>query len=433
MNFSKSASIIIAVGYILFISSVDNDKPKSKSNIFLRVISYVFIIGGYLIRWDTCLASLPFLIIMMVYVFFDNGKQARRLLPFSGIAISLILIWGSNFIVYRADPDWRYWADYNKERSNLLDYYLVDYDEYAEIYEELGISRNDHAALSNWIYADDDIFDLETIREISRISKQHLSEYIKLNGQNIEGGILNCLELFKNYSIIYVVIFLFLMILPLLKGKDAILLIGAFVAGFGEVLYLMINLRCPERAFYTPVLILFSILIFFMCKAVDKNSVQISILICFMLIYSFYGSNLYCINRTSGFRYSNKDEAIQMLEELSAREDNLYVWDGHEQDVLRYVYSPIDVPEFGNEKNFVMLGGWSVPSPIMSDRTEPFGEKYNYLKLLSNNKNVYFITEFEEYLGIIEQYIREHYNPEASVQLVETINMYKIYSFVSNQ
>ncbi|MBR5896658.1 MAG: hypothetical protein IKZ39_03485 [Lachnospiraceae bacterium] len=410
-------------------SSVDNDEPKSRQNTFVRVISYVFIAGGFMIRWDACLASLPFLVIMMVYVYYNNGKKVGHLLPFLGIVLSLVLIWGSNYIAYRADSEWQYWYDYNKERANMLDYYLADYDEYVEEYEELGISRNDYEALSNWIYADDDIFNLETIREISKISKAHLREYTKITKQNLENGILNCLDIFKNYSVIYVVIFLFVMILPLLKGKDAITLIGVFAVTFGEVLYLTINFRCPERAFYTPILVLFFVLVFFMRKVVKENAVMINILLCFILIYSFYGSNLYCINRLPGFTYSNKTETIQMLNELSSREENLYVWDGHEQDLLRYVYSPADVPDFGAEKNFVMLGGWSVPSPVMSDRTKPFGEAHNYLKLLSNNENVFFITESGEYLEIIEQYIREHYNPKVSAELVETINMYKIYSF----
>ena len=429
MNFSKSASIIMAVGYILFVSSVDNDEPKSRQNTFVRVISYVFIAGGFMIRWDACLASLPFLVIMMVYVYYNNGKKVGHLLPFLGIVLSLVLIWGSNYIAYRADSEWQYWYDYNKERANMLDYYLADYDEYVEDYEELGISRNDYEALSNWIYADDDIYNLETIKEISKRSKAHLREYTKITKQNLENGILNCLDIFKNYSVIYVVIFLFVMILPLLKGKDAIALIGVFAVTFGEVLYLTINFRCPERAFYTPILVLFFVLIFFMRKVVKENAVMINILLFFMLIYSFYGSNLYCVNRLPGFTYSNKTETIQMLDELSSREENLYVWDGHEQDLLRYVYSPADVPDFGAERNFVMLGGWSVPSPVMSDRTKPFGEAHNYLKLLSNNDNVFFITESGEYLEIIEQYIREHYNPKVSAELVETINMYKIYSF----
>ncbi len=432
MNFSKSASIIIAVGYVLFVTSVDNDDPKRRSNIILRVVSYFFIIGGFMIRWDTCLASLPFLAILMAYVFFNNGKLIRRLIPFAGILIVIVLIWGSNLIAYRVDPDWRYWTEYNKERADIHDHYLADYDENAELYADIGISKNDWEALAGWIYADDDVFDLETIKEIAKVSRQRFSEYTEYSKENIEGGILNSLTIYKNNPVIYIAIFLFLMILPLLKGKDAAVLIGAFIVTLGEMFYLIMSFRCPERAFYTPVLIFFAIAIFFVRKAINKNGALIGILTCFMLLYSFYGSNLYYIDRMPGFTYNNQVETVQMLKELSSREGKLYVWDGHEQDLLRYVFSPKDVPEFGAEKNFVMLGGWSVPSPIMSDRTEAFGEKYNYLKLLAYDPNVFFITESEEYLGVIEQYIREHYDPNVSAKRVETINMYKVYSFVAD-
>ena len=429
MNFSKSASIIIAVGYILFVSSLVDDNWKSKWYRILRIISYVFIIGGFLIRWDTCLASLPFLFILVAYIFFSYKKQISRIIPFIGIIISIVLIWGSNYIAYNVDSDWKYWSEYNAERATLLDYYMVDYDDYAEQFEEIGISRNDYEALKDWIYADDETFDLETMRKIVVIRNQSYNQYFKINKQNLETSILNCLDLLKNNSIIYVAIFLFLMIVPLLSGKETITLMSVFIVSMGEIFYLIFLQRCPERALFLPIMILFAAVIFFMNKVDVNKEWVISLLTVFVLVYSFYASNLYCINRLQGYQYSNRDETIRMLEELSSRESNLYVWDGHERDLLRFVYSPKDVPEFGIEKNFVMLGGWSVPSPIMSDRTEIYGEKYNYLKLLAENENVYFISKSDESLGIIEQYIREHYNSEVKTELTETIGTYKIYSF----
>ena len=47
------------------------------------------------------------------------------------------------------------------------------------------------------------------------------------------------------------------------------------IVTFGEVLYLTINFRCPERAFYTPILVLFFVLIFFMRKVVKENGTNV--------------------------------------------------------------------------------------------------------------------------------------------------------------
>lgn len=430
MNFSKSASIIIAVGYLLFVSSVDGEIYKRKWNIALRIVSYVFIIGGFLIRWDTCLASLPFLIVLIVYVFLNNNKQFKCIIPFIGIFVVLVVIWGSNYIAYNTDKDWKNWAEYNSVRAGLLDYYTGDYDGSEELYKEIGISRNDFEALDSWIYADDEVYDLDTMKKLAEIRDQSYAKYLKINKQNIESAILNSLDLFKYYLVIFVVIFLILMTIPLLKGKDSLVLISLFVLCFGEIFYLVFHQRCPERAFYLPIMVLFVMVIYFMAKAKGRNEWSIIFSIVCILTFIFYGSNFYTINRSEGFAYVDREETISMLKELSSREDKLYVWDGHERDILRYVFSPKDVPQFGLEKNFVMLGGWSVPSPIMSERAELFGEKYNYLRLLAYNGNVNYITKSDEYLGIIEQYIREHYNPDVKAELIETVNGFKIYSFV---
>ncbi len=431
MNFSKSASIIISVGYILFVTSVSGEKWKSKGSITLRVISYVFIIGGFLVRWDTCLASVPFLIILAVYVFFDNKRKIVRLVPFVGIFVSLFLIWGSNYLAYHVDSEWQYWLNYNPVRASLLDYYTGDYDKYADQYEAIGISRNDYEALDNWIYADDEVFDLETMRKLLDIRNQGYNQYLTINKANIEDGILNCLELLKNNSIIYVVLFLALMIVPLLRGIDSGAALSLFIVCFGELYYLVFQQRCPERALYLPVMILFTAVIYFMSRTENRKEWPFCFLLICVLLFSFYASNFYAINRSHGTQYIDREETIKMLEDLSSREDKLYVWDGQGRDLLRHVYSAKDVPGFGLEKNFLMLGGWSVPSPIMSDRAAAFGEKYNYLKLLAYNENVNYITKSDEFLDIIEQYIREHYNQEAKAELVETIYGFKIYSFAS--
>lgn len=431
MNFTKSASIIIAVGYILLISSVDDDGWKNKQKKLLRILAYVFIIGGFLIRWDICIASLPFLLIMMAYVFFNSKKQIQRLIPFVGVFISLIIIWGSNHIAYSVNPEWRYWATYNVDRASLLDYYTGDYDNYKDQYEELGISKNDFDTLDNWIYADDTVFDLETMKKLVEIRDQSVDKYFAVNRENIETAIINCLDVFKYYSIVYVVIFLFLMTIPLLHIKESIALLGTFAISFGEIFYLVFNQRCPERVLYLPIMLLFVTIIFFMSKNFSQKNWSFNILLLIILVFGFYSSNFYSNYRTPGFQYSGREETLQMLEELSSREDKLYVWDVLEQDILKHVYSPTDVPKYGLMKNHIVLGGWSVPSPIMSERAAKFGEKNNYLKLLSYNKDVFYITKSEELLGIIEQYIREHYNPNVHANLVETINDFKIYSFVS--
>ena len=71
----------------------------------------------------------------------------------------------------KQNSEWNYYQEYNKVRSELLDYGLPDYNENEQHLNELGITKNDYTMISNWTFADPERLGLNTLKAIAELKK----------------------------------------------------------------------------------------------------------------------------------------------------------------------------------------------------------------------------------------------------------------------
>ncbi len=341
-----------------------------------------------------------------------------------------MLCWCVDYAVYHLNEDWDYYKKYNHVREELLDYGMPSYEAHRETYSELGLSEHDYAMLTSWIFADRDVYSLETMEGLLEIIRPGRREPI--NYQKLKSIIVNFIDLSRNYIIFYVLFFLFFISTKINSPTIFLFTLASLLLGIGEVCYLIYSGRYPERAIMIPILGAITVIAYFIGVQNQTKSSAISetVLLSLVALYSYYAfgvANMTEMERPVRTEYNT---VSSLFSELSDRQENLYVWDIFTSaNTLLPAYGPFDDFEYGAHSNSVFMGGWLVPSPIMADQSEHFGEKNNIFKLLAENENVYFITMGEYQCELIRQFISEHYNPEVKYKLVDSINGYSIYSF----
>ena len=83
---------------------------------------------------------------------------------------------------YNYSNGWKGYDEYNKVRSELLDYGVPNYDIYKEKYDSIGFSRNDVELLKSWCFADFEKYNVRTLKDIAswKEGKKLSYETIKL-------------------------------------------------------------------------------------------------------------------------------------------------------------------------------------------------------------------------------------------------------------
>lgn len=410
MNYSKTGAFSIVVGLFIMGVSLESEKYETIIHRIIQIIASIYIFVGGLMRKETLYAVAPFILIYASYFFIKYKKNTiKRIIPFIIVCASLVLAWFGNEIVYRTDPDWKYFVEYNKVRTKVVDYGVPSYDEYNEEYEAIGLNRNDVVMLDNWQYADTDVFSIEKLEEIVKIrdnnrEKQKFRDIVEMIGRAF-------VVFAGKYSIIYVFLFLFL---ALNIGTNSfpfrfrLLTIGL---GIVEILGLLLIGRAPERAIVSAALATSILLLFYVENESSSVNKWIQI-VCLGLIggYAYFGNSYTLIEETYENINYDKTNSTAFFSYINSHEDNIYVISVGYESLFLSEYSPLDHVNKFPQANVVLSGGWPIPSPAYMDIIEEYGNKRNLFKVLAENDNVYWVVPGDFEKDPFVYYMQYHYD-----------------------
>ena len=186
-QFTKTAAVVIISGAILFLDAVFNEEK-----VIPAVCGALLTILGTFIRFNVLYEVGLFICIPAIYLtvrgLIRNDHKIKWLL--TRIIPSLVLValvFGldkAGSAVFRADPDYEFYREYNSLRGAIVDYPYEDYSAFANEMAEIGISENDYLMLNSWNLGDYEKYDLETLRQISAILNRHHVES-EVTAQNV--------------------------------------------------------------------------------------------------------------------------------------------------------------------------------------------------------------------------------------------------------
>lgn len=450
INFSKTGAIALGVGLVLLMSSLDyaDGEWKSFSNRFARVVSYGFIILGGLFRKDTLIACVPFAGLMAVYLVIKYRKEAlKKLIPIVAVSAVLIVAWIGNYFAYESDPEWKHYVEYNKYRAELLDYEMPTWYMHPDVYDSLGLSENDFWVFRDWMFADENVFSIDTLKTITEL-KQLPSEKGTISERYTK--LLADMKLFiKEYKDFYVITLLSIALFIFAGRKNKLFVLGSFLFFAGEFGMLILKGRLIERTFYIVALLAMITLAFYADSANDAGSARDAdfvfgadvgirpgilrkaaypVAIMCIAIYTFVSVRFAGIPDLFKDRVYDKTNINAILEYAHNNPDNLYVIDGVQEGLLLIQsFSPFDNMADVHYENLAYMGGWQVPTPATLDLVRPYGNPYNVFELLATKDNVLWISVDHPDCEEFPKYMEEHYGK--SYTIIDQFGRFYICSF----
>ena len=430
MNFSKTGGVLMSAGVMIFVHYTK--KLSGKKSIISLLISGGMIFAGSLVRRDSIIAFLPFVMILIISVVLQcKNRQievSKEILPWLILALVIVTAWMIDSMAYKVNGEWRDYKEFNSVRVNLDDYGMLDYETHQEIYQKIGYNEIDVKMLSTWHSADDEVFSKENLQEIIRnkVPKEYSFENIKQSLREMYNNVFK-----KNY--LFYAILVLTLVCGLTDPKKLLLLIPNFLLMIAELFYLVFGGRYPDRATLLIFMYAFVVIVYTFPKKEELTKARNSLMAAALLVMvavGLYNMDINEIIENDAREYPYKEEYRQFLSEISEHQENLYVWDIFAiERVLEGAYTPYEALDRGVLSNSVYTGGWFVNTPIMANNAERFGEKNNPYKLLADLKNVYLVTLTGTDINDTLSYIRRHYNENAQAKCMAEINEVAIYRF----
>ena len=436
LTFTKTAGIVIASGFFMLFHELRRKRSKK-----LKLALAVFmIILGSMIRCSSSIfsAACVFFFIYAAYdVFVDylyNRLDKKKIIKYLSFLVSLVIvvtvIRKVDRIVYCQSPEWKDYWDYNHYKAELQDYGWPDYEENKEQFEALGVSDNDYLMWSEERnYSDPNIYNTYLMERIIDIKDKpgFYDKFIK-----------NISPFFKEYPIKFVqntgflIIICLIMILSLSLAKEKkVLSILGILVPLGLEYYLFCNNRYGRD--HVDLVIMFSTSLLLLnglkFARLNKRSIAKAFLIGMGIFILDKDYKYMTVNTYYGKAFTiEQEEAREVLDRISEDKANLYVVSYSEYSGILRGYDSFETIEPGSLSNLFILTGYMYPSHRAV--LDNYGIDNIYKHLCDDN--VYYVTTANKSdINVILTYVKEHYNPSAKYEIIETDGKVKYVKFVN--
>lgn len=432
IQWTKSACLVALAGILLIFYSIHHCK---KNKWMLAVGNLLVLIGSFL-RFDAVYIVLAYAFVRCIYDLLIAQK-------FEGIIKSikknkeyviiffclLVLIFGFKYadkLMYKygeQSEKWNYYMEYNKLRSELVDYGIPNYTQNLEAYENMGFSNTDITMLYDWCFSDSEVYNVDTLKKIVELKaeKKWTFSQILSTYENMVNGIKNKLGM--------LILFATIMFLIKSQRKQKVLFALYFSMTFLLYGYLTYISRLAFRIEYG---IWLCLLTFFLYDYPEKEGNRSKILsewswLIMSVVLIFISVNDYKNNETV-YTMQLQTQYRQLFDYTNAHKENLYMRDVFTLGNWSFGFSPLEALPYGYLSNICLLGGWEVENPITNVK-DSYGIK-NPWKECVDNPNVFIIDNLN--ISTKLEYIRQRYCPTAEAVLVDTVAGFNIYKIVSD-
>ena len=322
---------------------------------------------------------------------------------------------------YQKDPVWKNYVEYNDTRSELMDYGMPKYEEYEELYTQLGVSRAAYDLFDTWNSGDTAVFSTDVMKklmEVRETKKPGLSTAKDFLKEVPKGFLKNRL----------VWCFIAVFCLWIFYGRHdwrAILALAAEAILFGALYY---YLFLKGRYLYNRVdvglwMSVLTVLLWTWKsehKKMPANAVRAILVLGVMGLCAFVqipGWKGRLASHCEDSRQRRLETREKMME-ISEDKDHLYVSKLGILSASRCC-NPFEPMPVGMLSNVALLGGWKVESAPYNALLEKYGFTDNPYEAIAGTSeqaaSVYLLDEDPE---ATLAFLREYYNPDA--QMVET-------------
>jgi hypothetical protein len=166
LQFTKTACLTTVAGLLMFLAPLRGAAPWRWPADFAAGVLLVF---GSLIRFEGFLMALVVVApLAVVTLWADRVRTLRRAVPVASAVVVAVALHEFNFAYYSRDPAWQDFYAYNAVRAEITDYGRFEYSEDCRpAFKAAGWEPIDLLMMTNWFYADPNLYGLSKLREIN--------------------------------------------------------------------------------------------------------------------------------------------------------------------------------------------------------------------------------------------------------------------------
>lgn len=429
-NYTIQAGSFLFIGWLVLFK-----KDTQQKHTLTTVISTLYVATGYMLRKETGLLFVPFVMLYMAerVLTAQNRMVAIQqlvhyFLPPCLCLLALIL----SQVALNATEPYVEANRYNAARTAMVDFPVKEWNE--EDVAFVGISHMDYTAAENWFFADTDIMKtdyLERMAAAGRINKYHLNPEGFLHAFQDMWRIVAKTDVYMSVmAVICILLAVWNMIFQRSwwsKSAALFAVIGAFII----MLYFAFRGRAPLRV-WQPVLfgVLFSeMCLMFKCvrevKAIPRG------VLLFLLFIVFYYSSGQVIAHIEFHdkpqnAFTGRVGAEESVYEKTLQSDDLYIWPNwHATIPKEFGWKMGKLPTRRVLEHHIPLGDWTYGQPYYTEFLERIGHP-NPIRDLVEKDNVYIMSNSQ----YIVNFLREHYGDDIELAEAGEVNGTKAYRVI---
>lgn len=401
LSFTALAYLCILTTIIVLLSFSNNNDSIVKYIIKI-VISVFFICLGYAIRADACFTGILLLVPLLLAFLKKNNIKSLIIIALLS-TISMLAISTVEKQSYSSQL-WKNYKEYNTSRSSVLDYPVNSYNTDVGAYKKIGYSKNDYECLSNWIFADKNVFSKKNLDYIKKRSNIH-------NRYNLN-PIRIAKEMIKRKEILLLcIIMAFFFIITRKKKNIAI----QSIFSLGAIILLFIINRPVLRVCAIICLLSFFSLFYIYLRENEivniKKKEIVSITVILAIAILTLGLHTKMLIDYGNARKSNLYRFNEEIEYINNHIDKVFV-----VEKIYMLLQNEDILSIKKDKtynNLMDLGDWTIYNNTYYQQTIKNNIRYNNRLLLSliDNEKMVFIkssNSSKDVLRMVSTYLYEH-------------------------
>jgi len=379
---------------------------------------------SYLIRTHGIMAALCFAFPVVLTGVFKERKNYHRFLIF---IIPLILTISTNS-VYRnlseSESD-RYFRKWNALRGQFHEFPVQRLNlENEDIRNVNNWSQNDYFMLCDFIYLDENKFNIDTLKNVFRYSVS----YFNTSGEFISPPAKSeLIQFFKSYPFYIAALFFVALYGFMIRYKRERLIIIVYLAFIlGGAMWMQLFFRFPARIGSPILLNCIASMVYMIwnneniqaeAKNTKKHQVIFAMIFLFFACVVFYNSYTNNLNRI--LVQKNSYNSMKELEEIQS--DFFLI-------LPRWEFFHFLSPLKNHKYSFKTIPcGWPIYSPLFYKalRENGMNHAYELLPKMAQNKNSYIVANNES-INLISQYLKETFHIHIKVVQVKQLSNHLI-------
>lgn len=437
-QYTVTSGLLMATAMYWFYTT-DSSLPGKK---FLahNIVSILLIAIAFGIRTEMALLLCPMLAVAGVIKWVDSamlmekrqkvidGKKKsnvnrffaqENVLKYFTLIIAAIIVMLTMFIADRIAYGNREWLEFNElfdSRTEIYDFQgIPEYEKHPEIYQTVGLSKEEHGLLLNYNYTLDDRIDARMFRHLQTMISDGGNKYFTVSLKDGLDSYFYRLTHKVDAPYIYLIwiAYISLIVTAIMLRNKSFLWKLPFILTVRSLLwmYLILRERMPERItiplYVMEFLLLAALLIVELRKfkltegALYQRFWGMTILALFGIIgIGSMKQSLETVRYEQTRREIQNREWIAMQEYCDAHPQNFYLLD---------VYSTVAYSEkmFENVNNsmsnYSLAGGWASKSPLEREKFANYGIEKVENSLL-NDDDIFFISYQSRSINWLQQY-----------------------------